>query len=171
MEVYCFTRNSESPISPLCPSGELSLEYIQDEAQEVAEQLINFESLTSSSHQDILRKFCPEKRISSETNHLEQIGQYGTDGICDPKELFPLESLAEPEQGHNVCEQRIFSQSKASGRSESDPEHRCTVGEHSAADEKITQALANLHFLGRDSQAGWEKQGQSLCRYNHFKNY
>ncbi|XP_048044520.1 rho guanine nucleotide exchange factor 28 isoform X5 [Megalobrama amblycephala] len=158
VEVYCFTRNSGSPISPLCQSGELSLEYIKDEAQEVAEQLINFEPLTSSSHQDILRKFYPEKRISSETNHLEQIGQHGTDGICDPKELFPLESLAETEQGRNVCEQRIFSQSKASGTSESDPEYRCTVGEHSSADEKITQALANLHFLGWDSQAEREKQ-------------
>ncbi|XP_067264546.1 rho guanine nucleotide exchange factor 28 isoform X2 [Chanodichthys erythropterus] len=158
VEVYCFTRNSGSPISPLCQSGELSLEYIKDDAQEVAEQLMNFEPLISSSHQDILRKFYPEKRISSETNHLEQIGQHGTDGICDPKELFPLESLAETEQGRNVCEQRIFSQSKASGTSEPDPEYRCTVGEHSSADEKITQALANLHFLGWDSQAEWEKQ-------------
>lgn len=158
LEVYCFTRNSGSPISPICHSGELSLEYIQDEAQEVAKQLINFQPLTSSSHQDILWKFCPEKRISSEMNHLEQIDQFGTDWICDPKELFPLESLAETEQGHNVCEQQIFSQSKASATPECDPEHRHTVGQHSAADEKITQALANLHFLGWDSQAGQEKQ-------------
>lgn len=136
----------------------------------MAEQLINFDLLTSSSHQDILRKFYPEKRISSETNHLEQIGQHGTDGICDPKELFPLESLAETEQGRNVCEQRNFSQSKASGTSESDPEYRCTVGEHSSADEKITQALANLHFLGWDSQAERKKQGQSLCHCYRFKN-
>lgn len=146
-------------MSPICHSGELSLEYIQDEAQEVAKQLINFEPLTSSSHQDILREFCPEKRISSEMNHLEQLG---THWICDPKELFPLESLAETEQGHNVCEQQIFSQSKASGTPECVPEHRHTVGQHSAADEKITQALANLHFLGWDSLAGQEKQGQSF---------
>ncbi|XP_077087196.1 rho guanine nucleotide exchange factor 28 isoform X6 [Siphateles boraxobius] len=158
VEVYCFMRNSGSPISPIWHSGELSLEYIQDEAQEVAKQLINFEPLTSSSHQDILRKFCQEKRISSEMNHLEQIDQLGTDWICDPKELFPLESLAETEQGHNVCEQQSFSQSKASGTPECDPEHRHTVGQHSAADEKITQALANLHFLGWDSQSGQEKQ-------------
>ncbi|KAK7164692.1 hypothetical protein R3I94_003164 [Phoxinus phoxinus] len=158
VEVYCFTRNSGSPISPICHSGELSLEYIQDKAQEVAKQLINFEPLTSSSHQDILRNFCPEKRFSSEMNHLEQIDQLGTDWICDPKELFPLESLAETELGHNVCEQQIFSQSKAPGTPECDPEHRHTVGQHSAADEKITQALANLHFLGWDSQAGQEKQ-------------
>lgn len=103
-------------------------------------------------------------------NHLEQIDQFGTDWICDPKELFPLESLAETEQGHNVCEQQIFSQSKASATPECDPEHRHTVGQHSAADEKITQALANLHFLGWDSQAGQEKQGQSLCHSHHFKN-
>ncbi|XDV20609.1 hypothetical protein PO909_025911, partial [Leuciscus waleckii] len=157
VEVYCLTRNSGCPISPICHSGELSLEYeyIQDEAQEVAKQLINFEPLTSSSHQDILRKFCPEKRISSEMNQLEQLG---THWICDPKELFPLESLAETEQGHNVCEQQIFSQSKASGTPECVPEHRHTVRQHSAADEKITQALANLHFLGWDSLAGQEKQ-------------
>ncbi|XP_067294714.1 rho guanine nucleotide exchange factor 28 isoform X2 [Pseudorasbora parva] len=159
VEVYSFTRNSENPTRPLCCSGALSLEYIQDEAQEVAEQLINFEPLTSSSHQDILRKFCLEKRISSEINHLEQIGQHGTDGICDPKELFLSESLTETEQGNNVCEQWIFSQSRASGTSESDPEQRCTMSmQHRAADEKITQALANLHFLGWDSQAGQEKQ-------------
>ncbi|XP_039505926.1 rho guanine nucleotide exchange factor 28 isoform X2 [Pimephales promelas] len=154
VEVFCFTRNSGSPISPICHSGELSLEYIQDEAQEVAKQLINFEPLTSSSHQDILRKFYTEKRISSEMHHLEQIDQLGTNWMCDLKELFPLESLAETEQGHSVYEQQTFSQSKASGTPECDPEHR----QHSTADEKITQALANLHFLGWDSRAGQEKQ-------------
>ncbi|XP_016142342.1 rho guanine nucleotide exchange factor 28-like isoform X2 [Sinocyclocheilus grahami] len=153
VEIYCCLRGSRSPISPLCNSGQLSLEYMRDEAQEVAEQLMN---LTSSSYQDILRKFCPEKMFSSETNHLDQTGQHGTDGICDPKELFRLESLAE--QGLSVCEQGNFSQIEASGTSEFNPEHRCTVGQHSAVDEKIAQALANLHFLGWDSQAGQEKQ-------------
>ncbi|XP_016358279.1 rho guanine nucleotide exchange factor 28 isoform X3 [Sinocyclocheilus anshuiensis] len=153
VEVYCCSRDSGSPISLLCNSGQLSLEYIWDEAQEVAEQLMN---LTSSSYQDILRKFCPEKMFSSETNHLDQTGQHGTDGVCDPKELFRLESLAE--QGLSICEQGNFSQREASGTSEFNPEHRCTVGQHSAVDEKITQALANLHFLGWDSQAGREKQ-------------
>ncbi|XP_016143171.1 rho guanine nucleotide exchange factor 28-like isoform X3 [Sinocyclocheilus grahami] len=153
VEVYCCSRDSGSPISLLCNSGQLSLEYIWDEAQEVAEQLMN---LTSSSYQDILRKFCPEKMFSSETNRLDQTGQHGTDGVCDPKELFRLESLAE--QGLSICEQGNFSQREASGTSEFNPEHRCTVGQHSAVDEKITQALANLHFLGWDSQAGQEKQ-------------
>ncbi|XP_016430499.1 rho guanine nucleotide exchange factor 28-like isoform X2 [Sinocyclocheilus rhinocerous] len=153
VEIYCCLRGSRSPISPLCNSGQLSLEYMRDEAQEVAEQLMN---LTSSSYQDILRKFCPEKMFSSETNHLDQTGQHGTDGICDPKEIFRLESLAE--QGLSVCEQGNFSQIEASGTSEFNPEHRCTVGQHSAVDEKIAQALANLHFLGWDSQAGQEKQ-------------
>lgn len=148
-------RDSRSHISPLCNSGQLSLEYVRDEAHEVAEQLVN---LTSSSYQDILRKFCPEKMLSSQSNHLDQTGQHGTDGICDPKELFQLESLAE----QNVCEQGNFSQREASGTSEFNPEHRCTVGQHSAVDEKITQALANLHFLGWDSQVGQEKQGQSV---------
>uniref|UniRef100_A0A672QK59 Rho guanine nucleotide exchange factor 28-like n=1 Tax=Sinocyclocheilus grahami TaxID=75366 RepID=A0A672QK59_SINGR len=157
VEIYCCLRGSRSPISPLCNSGQLSLEYMRDEAQEVAEQLMN---LTSSSYQDILRKFCPEKMFSSETNHLDQTGQHGTDGICDPKELFRLESLAE--QGLSVCEQGNFSQIEASGTSEFNPEHRCTVGQHSAVDEKIAQALANLHFLGWDSQAGQEKQGQEM---------
>uniref|UniRef100_A0A673GLV5 Rho guanine nucleotide exchange factor 28-like n=1 Tax=Sinocyclocheilus rhinocerous TaxID=307959 RepID=A0A673GLV5_9TELE len=156
VEVYCCSRDSGSPISFLCNSGQLSLEYIWDEAQEVAEQLMN---LTSSSYQDILRKSCPEKMFSSETNHLDQTGQHGTDGVCDPKELFQLESLAE--QGLSICEQGNFSQREASGTSEFNPEHRCTVGQHSAVDEKITQALANLHFLGWDSQAGQEKQGQA----------
>uniref|UniRef100_A0A8C1EPD2 Rho guanine nucleotide exchange factor 28 n=1 Tax=Cyprinus carpio carpio TaxID=630221 RepID=A0A8C1EPD2_CYPCA len=153
VEVHCFSRDSRSPISLLCNSGQLSLEYIRDEAQEVAEQLMN---LTSSSYQDILRKICPEKMFSSETNHLDQTGQHGTDGVCDPKELFRLESLAE--QGLSICEQGNFSQREALGTSEFNPEHRCTVGQHSAVDEKITQALANLHFLGWDSQAGQEKQ-------------
>ncbi|XP_042580188.1 rho guanine nucleotide exchange factor 28 isoform X1 [Cyprinus carpio] len=153
VEVYYFSRDSRSPISLLCNSGQLSVEYIRDEAQEVAEQLMN---LTSSSYQDILRKICPEKMFSSETNHLDQTGQHGTDGVCDPKELFRLESLAE--QGLNICEQGNFSQREALGTSEFNPEHRCTVGQHSAVDEKITQALANLHFLGWDSQAGQEKQ-------------
>uniref|UniRef100_A0A671LN33 Rho guanine nucleotide exchange factor 28-like n=1 Tax=Sinocyclocheilus anshuiensis TaxID=1608454 RepID=A0A671LN33_9TELE len=153
VEIYCCLRGSRSPISPLCNSGQLSLEYMRDEAQEVAEQLMN---LTSSSYQDILRKFYPEKMFSSETNHLDQTGQHGADGICDPKELFRLESLAE--QGLSVCEQGNFSQIEASGTSEFNPEHRCTVGQHSAVDEKIAQALANLHFLGWDSQAGQEKQ-------------
>uniref|UniRef100_A0A8C1U5S2 Rho guanine nucleotide exchange factor (GEF) 28a n=1 Tax=Cyprinus carpio TaxID=7962 RepID=A0A8C1U5S2_CYPCA len=153
VEVYYFSRDSRSPISLLCNSGQLSLEYIRDEAQEVAEQLMN---LTSSNYQDILRKICPEKMFSSETNHLDQTGQHGTDGVCDPKELFRLESLAE--QGLNICEQGNFSQREALGTSEFNPEHRCTVGQHSAVDEKITQALANLHFLGWDSQAGQEKQ-------------
>uniref|UniRef100_A0A673NQ10 Rho guanine nucleotide exchange factor 28-like n=1 Tax=Sinocyclocheilus rhinocerous TaxID=307959 RepID=A0A673NQ10_9TELE len=157
VEIYCCLRGSRSPISPLCNSGQLSLEYMRDEAQEVAEQLMN---LTSSSYQDILRKFCPEKMFSSETNHLDQTGQHGTDGICDPKEIFRLESLAE--QGLSVCEQGNFSQIEASGTSEFNPEHRCTVGQHSAVDEKIAQALANLHFLGWDSQAGQEKQGQEM---------
>uniref|UniRef100_A0A8C1U4L3 Rho guanine nucleotide exchange factor (GEF) 28a n=1 Tax=Cyprinus carpio TaxID=7962 RepID=A0A8C1U4L3_CYPCA len=156
VEVYYFSRDSRSPISLLCNSGQLSLEYIRDEAQEVAEQLMN---LTSSNYQDILRKICPEKMFSSETNHLDQTGQHGTDGVCDPKELFRLESLAE--QGLNICEQGNFSQREALGTSEFNPEHRCTVGQHSAVDEKITQALANLHFLGWDSQAGQEKQGQT----------
>ncbi|KAL0193268.1 hypothetical protein M9458_011564, partial [Cirrhinus mrigala] len=98
--------DSRSPIYPLCNSGQLSLEYVRDEAHEVAEQLMN---LTSSSYQDILRK------------------------------------------GN-------FSQREASGTSEFNPEHRCTVGQHRAVDEKITQALANLHFLGWDSQVGQEKQ-------------
>ncbi|RXN28702.1 rho guanine nucleotide exchange factor 28-like isoform X1 [Labeo rohita] len=151
VEIYCCLRDSRSHISPLCNSGQLSLEYVRDEAHEVAEQLVN---LTSSSYQDILRKFCPEKMLSSQSNHLDQTGQHGTDGICDPKELFQLESLAE----QNVCEQGNFSQREASGTSEFNPEHRCTVGQHSAVDEKITQALANLHFLGWDSQVGQEKQ-------------
>uniref|UniRef100_A0A9J7YGM7 Rho guanine nucleotide exchange factor 28 n=1 Tax=Cyprinus carpio carpio TaxID=630221 RepID=A0A9J7YGM7_CYPCA len=154
VSVEIYLRGSRSPISPLCNSGQLSLEYMCDEAQEVAEQLMN---LTSSSYQDILRKFCPEKMFSSETNRLNQTGQHGTDGICDPKELFRLESLAE--QGLSVCEQGDFSQREAPGTSEFHPEHRCTVGQHSAVDEKITQALANMHFLGWDSQAGQEKQG------------
>ncbi len=133
------------------------MEYIRDEAQEVAEQLMN---LTSSSYQDILRKFCPENIFSSETNHLDQTGQHGADGVCDPKESFRLESLAE--QGLNIFEQRNFSQREASETSEFNPEHRCTVGQHSAVDEKITRALANLQFLGWDSQSGQEKQGQSV---------
>uniref|UniRef100_A0A8C2F1L9 Rho guanine nucleotide exchange factor (GEF) 28a n=1 Tax=Cyprinus carpio TaxID=7962 RepID=A0A8C2F1L9_CYPCA len=157
VSVEIYLRGSRSPISPLCNSGQLSLEYMRDESQEVAEQLMN---LTSSSYQDILRKFCPEKMFSSETNHLDQTGQHGTDGVCDPKELFRLESLAE--QGLSVCEQGDFSQREASGTSEFHPEHRCTVGQHSAVDEKITQALANMHFLGWDSQAGLEKQGQKM---------
>ncbi|XP_059406533.1 rho guanine nucleotide exchange factor 28-like isoform X5 [Carassius carassius] len=151
VEVYCCSK--EGPTSLLCNSGELSLEYIRDEAQEVAEQLMN---LTSSSYQDILRNFCPEKMFSSETNHLDQTGKPVTDGVCDPKELFRLGSLAE--QGLSICEQGNFSQREASGTSEFNPEHRYTVGQHSAVDEKITQALANLHFLGWDSQAGQEKQ-------------
>ncbi|XP_052412726.1 rho guanine nucleotide exchange factor 28 isoform X5 [Carassius gibelio] len=150
VEVYCCSRDSRSPTSLLCNSGELSLEYIRDEAQEVAEQLVN---LTSSSYQEILRKFCPEKMFASETN---QTGQPVTDGVCDPKELFRLGSLAE--QGLSIYEQGHFSQREASGTSEFNPEHRCTVGQHSAVDEKITQALANLHFLGWDSQAGQETQ-------------
>ncbi|KAL1275041.1 hypothetical protein QQF64_027855, partial [Cirrhinus molitorella] len=151
VEVYCCLRDCRSPISRLCNSGQLFLEYIRDEAHDVAEQLMN---LTSSSYQDILRKFCPAKMFSSEANHLDQTGQHGTDGICDPKELFQLESLEE----QNVCERGTLSQREASRTSVFNPEHRCTVGQHTALDEKITQALANLHFLGWDSQAGQEKQ-------------
>ncbi|XP_059404077.1 rho guanine nucleotide exchange factor 28-like isoform X2 [Carassius carassius] len=161
VEIYCCLRGSRSPISPFCNLGQLSLEYIRDEAQEVAEQLMN---LTSISYQDILRKFCPEKKLSSETNHLDQTGQHGTDGICDPKELFSLDCLAD--RGLSVCEQGNFSQGEASGTSEFNPEYRYTVGQHSAVDEQITQALANMHFLGWDSQAGQEKQ-ELLSRKMH----
>ncbi|XP_043095102.1 rho guanine nucleotide exchange factor 28 isoform X3 [Puntigrus tetrazona] len=148
VEVYCCSRDGTGPMSLLCDSGPLSLEYVRDKAQELAEQLMN---LTSSSYQDILRKFCPEKMFSSETNHLDQTGRHGTDGVCDPRELFRLESLAE--QGLNICEQGNFSQREAPGTSEFNGEHRCT-----AVDEKITRALANLHFLGWDSRAGQDKQ-------------
>nr|XP_017211759.2 rho guanine nucleotide exchange factor 28 isoform X3 [Danio rerio] len=153
VEVYSCTKESKSPISPFCHSEKLSVEYILDEVQEVAEQLMNFETLTSSSHQDILKKLYPKKKVFSEKNHVEQTAQHGTDGVCDPHGgLLQLESLAETEQGFNVCEQGNLSQSEVSGTEEFDPE------QHSSVDEKVTQALANLHFLGWDGQAGQENQ-------------
>ncbi|XP_051513176.1 rho guanine nucleotide exchange factor 28-like isoform X2 [Myxocyprinus asiaticus] len=151
VEVFCCVEDN---ISPLSHTGELFLEYKRDEAQEAADMLMTIEPLTSSSHQDILRKFCLEK----EHNHLDKTGQLGTDGICDPKELFQFKRLAETKQGLNICEQGIYSLKEDSAASEFDSEHNCTVGNHSSIDVKITQAMANLHLLGWDSQARQEKQ-------------
>ncbi|TRY59564.1 hypothetical protein DNTS_012251 [Danionella cerebrum] len=130
VEVYCCARGTESPISPLCHSEPLSLQYTQDEAQEVAEQLLTFDSWTSSTHWDILHKLCPERRISIESTHSELTRQHKTDG----GELFSLENS----KGLGVHEQ---------GTSERDPEVWCTVERPCVCDEKVTQALANLHFL------------------------
>ncbi|XP_051958149.1 rho guanine nucleotide exchange factor 28 isoform X3 [Xyrauchen texanus] len=153
VEVFCCVEDN---ISPLSHTGELFLEYKRDEAQEAADMLMTIEPLTSSSHQDILRKFCLEKESSSEHNHLDKTGQLGTDGICDTNELF--QRRAETKQGLNICEQGIYSLKEGSAASEFDSEHKCTVGNHSSIDMKITQAVANLHLLGWDSQARQEKQ-------------
>ncbi|XP_051978943.1 rho guanine nucleotide exchange factor 28-like isoform X3 [Xyrauchen texanus] len=159
VEVFCCVEdNSCCPISPLSHAGELSLEYNRDEAQESADMLMSTEPLTSSSHQDILRKFCLEKGCSSEHNHLDKTGLLETDGICDSKELFPFKRLAETNQRLRICEQVNFSLKEGLVASEFDPEHKCTVGQHSSIDVKITQAVANLHFLGWDSQAALEKE-------------
>ncbi|XP_051544143.1 rho guanine nucleotide exchange factor 28 isoform X5 [Myxocyprinus asiaticus] len=159
VEVFCSVEeNSRCLISPLSHAGELSLEYNRDEAQEAADMLMSIEPLMSSSHQDILRKFCLEKGSSSEHNHLDKTGLLETDGICDSKELFPFKRLAETNQRLSICEQENSSLKEGLVSSEFDPEHKCTVGQCSSIDVKITQAMANLHFLGWDSQAALEKE-------------
>ncbi|XP_057209012.1 rho guanine nucleotide exchange factor 28 isoform X2 [Triplophysa rosa] len=152
LKFYSCTRSSSNfPISPLSHSQELFLEYIQDEAQEVAEQLMTSDPLTSSNHEDILRKYCPENEISSQQNHLDKTGQHETDGISDPKELFQSKIPDETKQGLCVCDQGNYSLREGTRTSEV-AEHKCTAGQHNAFDKKTTQALANLHFLEWDGQ-------------------
>ncbi|XP_056603224.1 rho guanine nucleotide exchange factor 28 isoform X2 [Triplophysa dalaica] len=147
----CGRSSSIFPISPLSHSQELFLEYIQDEAQEVAEQLMTSDPLTSSNHEEILRKYCPENEISSQQNHLHKTGQHETDEISDPKELFQSKIPDETKRGLCVCDQGNYSLREGTRTSEV-AEHKCTAGQHNAFDKKITQALANLHFLEWDGQ-------------------
>ncbi|KAA0717169.1 Rho guanine nucleotide exchange factor 28 190 kDa guanine nucleotide exchange factor [Triplophysa tibetana] len=147
----CVRSSSNFPISPLSHSQELFLEYIQDDAQEVAEQLMTSDPLTSSNHEDILRKYCLENEISSQQNHLDKTGQHEKDGMSDPKELFQSKIPDETKQGLCVCDQGNYSLREGTRTSEV-AEHRCKAGQHNAFDKKITQALANLHSLEWDGQ-------------------
>nr|XP_055055601.1 rho guanine nucleotide exchange factor 28 isoform X3 [Misgurnus anguillicaudatus] len=148
----CMRDSSNLPISPISHSDELFLEYKRDEAQKVAEQLMNFDPSTSSSLEDILKKFCTEKEISSKQNHLDRNDLQGTDEFCDLKELIQSETPEETKQELGLCDQGNYSPREGSKTSEVDPKHKCTAGKHNAIDEKITQALANLHFLKWDGQ-------------------
>lgn len=160
VKFYSSIRSSSSfSVSPLSHSQELFVEYIRDEAQEVAEQLMTSDPLTTSNHEDILKKFCLEKEITSEQNNFVKTGQHKTDGICDPKELFQFKT-PETKLGFCVCDQGNYSLREGSGTSKVDPEHKCTAGQHNAFDKKITQALANLHFLEWDGQTRRVNQGQ-----------
>lgn len=118
--------------------------------------------LTPSDHEDILRKYCLEKEISSQHNHLDKTGQHETDGICDPKELFQSKVPDETKQGLCVCDHGNYSLREDSRTSEVEQEHKCTAGQHNAFDKKIAQALANLHFLEWDGQTRRVNQGQSI---------
>lgn len=117
--------------------------------------------LTYSNHEKILRKYCPENEISSQQNHLHKTGQHETDEISDPKELFQSKIPHETKQGLCVCDQGNYSLREGTRTSEV-AEHKCTAGQHNAFDKKITQALANLHFLEWDGQTRRVNQGQSI---------
>ncbi|XP_065122865.1 rho guanine nucleotide exchange factor 28 isoform X4 [Paramisgurnus dabryanus] len=161
----CMRDSSNLPISPISHSEELFLEYKQDEAQKVAEELMNFNPLTSNSLEDILQKFCMEKEISSKQNHLDRTDLQGTDEICDLKELIQSETPEKTKQELSLCDQENYSPREGSKSSEVDPKYNCTAGKHNAIDEKITQALANLHFLKWDGQT--RRVNQDLQAQTH----
>uniref|UniRef100_W5KRJ8 Rho guanine nucleotide exchange factor 28 n=1 Tax=Astyanax mexicanus TaxID=7994 RepID=W5KRJ8_ASTMX len=152
LQVYCWQSDSNQ-LTPLSGSEELVLEYKQDKIQEVADQLIlNPDLLTSSTYQDIQRKFCLGENFRSMQNSLALNVQSGT---CQdlPEETTGFDQRQdEPNEGSSSEENRD-STSESSEYWELGPDHRCALEPCSAVDVKITQAFANMR-----SHLEWNNQ-------------
>ncbi|XP_049330976.1 rho guanine nucleotide exchange factor 28 isoform X2 [Astyanax mexicanus] len=152
LQVYCWQSDSNQ-LTPLSGSEELVLEYKQDKIQEVADQLIlNPDLLTSSTYQDIQRKFCLGENFRSMQNSLALNVQSGT---CQdlPEETTGFDQRQdEPNEGSSSEENRD-STSESSEYWELGPDHRCALEPCSAVDVKITQAFANMR-----SHLEWNSQ-------------
>ncbi|KAI4883516.1 hypothetical protein NFI96_023254 [Prochilodus magdalenae] len=153
LQVYRW-EDSSNEVTLLSGSEDLSLEYKRDNVQEVADLLISSpDLLTSSSYQDIQRKFRLGESFRSGQNSSDITIQPGT---ISQEQLGFDQRLDEPYTGPPGEEK---DHSPVDSSACWDPERRCPSEPCSAVDVTITQALANCQsYLDWTSQKTHKSQ-------------